>query len=386
MKKTTYAVVLCATLLLGGCGTGNESQNGSVQQNDWQTIRKVEGREIIAELKQTVHESPAREKSTLEQLESPDYVGGFYGEPSKQLEEDMAVQAIEGPIAIRAIEKVYGGNEAFEKEGILFLENQRYGAAQSGVWIGVKNPDARVQEVIDLLQPKVDRGEILAEPIYIFRSPHTQHDLYAIQDDVMEVLKGMEQGRGSFSLGVNTITGVVEVGHDFLSVAQQQELEKRFSDYTFHFEQEGNMVAAPGMSAIIHPEKEMTDTPVKEGGFIMDVSDGNLFVSGGTEGATYYSFDEAHLLKVGQRVKVEASGGILESYPAQGAAKFVEILPDYKPADAVLSEAQALAKMIKEKQREYFDFNTITEVRYDEKQKMWLVTASDGSEVQVADR
>ncbi|PIC63906.1 hypothetical protein CSV79_09525 [Sporosarcina sp. P13] len=383
MRKTTYAFVLCVTLLLGGCGMGNETQNGSVKQDAWQTIKKVDGREIIAELKQTVEGSPGRDQVAQEQLESPDYIGGFYGEPSLALEEDMAVQAIEGPIAIQAVEEVYGGNEAFEKEGVLFLENQMLGATQSGVWIGVKNPDEKVQEVIDWLQPKVDEGDILAEPIYIFRSPHTHQELNTIQDEVTNVLKGMNQERGSFSLAVDTITGRVEIGHDFLKASQQKELEKKFPNYTFHFEQEGNMVAEPGMSAIIHPEKDMTDTPVTDGGFIMDVSDGSIFVSGGTEGATYYSFDEAHLLTVGQRVKVEASGAILESYPAQGEAKFVEILPDYKPGEAVLSESQAVAKAVKGKGKEYFNFNEIKEVRYDKKRKAWIVKVSDGSEVKV---
>ncbi|MDV6379469.1 DUF3221 domain-containing protein [Sporosarcina sp. GW1-11] len=386
MRKTTYAFVLCAVLLVGGCGTGNVSPNGSVQRDDWQTIKKVDGREIIAELKQTVEETPGRDQAVQEQLESPDYIAGFYGEPSTALEEDMALQAIEGPIAIQAVEEVYGGNEAFEKEGVLFLENQMYGATQSGVWIGVKNPDEKVQEVIDWLQPKVDSGDILAEPIYIFRSPHTQQELNTIQDEVATVLKGMNQERGSFSLAVNTITGSVEIGHDFLKAAQQKELEKRFPGYTFHFEQEGNMIAAPGMSAIIHPEKDVTEMPVTDGGFIMDVSDGSIFVSGGTEGATYYSFDEAHLLTIGQRVKVEASGAILESYPAQGGAKFVEILPDYKPADAVLSESQAVAKAVEEKGQEYFNFNEIHEVRYDKKLAAWIVKVDDGSEIKVEDQ
>ena len=88
----------------------------------------------------------------------------------------MAVQGIEGPAAIQAVEKVYGEG-GIHNEGVIFIENQTRGAEQSGVWIGIKEPDERVQQLLDLLQPKVDAGEILAEPIYIFRSPHTEKEL-----------------------------------------------------------------------------------------------------------------------------------------------------------------------------------------------------------------
>lgn len=386
MKKMIFISMACSALLIGGCGTGDKAQNASVQQEDWQTIKEMDGREIIAELKQTADESPARDQLAQEQLESPDYINGFFGEPSPELEEDMALQAIEGIVAVDAVEEVYGSHGEFDKEGIRFLENQTDGAAQSGVWIGVKNPDSRLQKVVDILQAKVDAGEILAEPIYIFRSSHTQQDLQEIQDEVAEVLLNMEPERGSFSLSVNTITGIVEVGHDFLTTTEQNELEKQFPDYTFKFRQQSGAVEELCTSAIIPPDQNITETPVEDGGFIMGVSDGSMFVSGGTESATNYTFPEANHLKVGQRVKVEASGEILESYPAQGTAKFVEILPDYKPADAVLSESQAVAKVIKDKTLEYFNFNVINEIRYDAKQKVWVVKVSDDSEMVVEDR
>ncbi|ARK24095.1 hypothetical protein SporoP37_04965 [Sporosarcina sp. P37] len=385
MKKTIWLFVLGAALLAGGCGTGTKEPSVSSQQGGWQTIKTVDGREIIAELKQTAEESPARDRIAREQIESPDYTGGFFGEPSKELEEDVAMQAIEGPIAIEVVEEVYGSHDAFEKEGVLFLENQTYGDAQSGVWIGVKKPDERLQKVVDLLQKKVDAGEILAAPIYIFRSVYTREDLHAVQDEVAAVLQDLKQKRGTFSLSVSTVTGDVEVGHDFLTAAQQKELEQQFPDYTFHFEQLGSAVEEAGLSAIIRPQKDTTDTPAEVGGYIMAVSDGGIFVSGGTEEAAYYSFDEANDLTVGQRVKVEVSGEMKESYPAQGSAKFVEVLPDYKPADAVLSESQAVALAIKQKKQEYFSFNVINEVRYDKAQKVWIVKVSDGSEVLVED-
>ncbi|MFC5605041.1 DUF3221 domain-containing protein [Sporosarcina koreensis] len=377
MKYRMSLITVSAVLLLGGCGTagsGATLKNGAVEESGWKTLKKVSGREVIAELKQTVKESPKRDKAAAAQTESYEYKEGLYGEPNPELAEDMAVQAIEGPIAIEAMEKVYGGHESFENEGILFFENQMSGAEQSGIWIGVKEPDERVQKLLDELQPKVDAGEILAEPIYIFRSPHTQKELHEQQDEVGLALKGMRSERGSYGLSVNTITGVVEISHDFLKPAQQKELEGMFPDNKFHFEQDGRIVAEPGESSIIMPEETFTDTPVTEGGFILSAGEGKIFVAGGTEGAVYYEFPEADKLQIGQRVKVEASGGIMLSLPGQGKAKFVEVLPDYKPAGATLSESQAVAKAIEMTDgKTTFGFLVIQEITFDEKETKWIL-------------
>lgn len=376
MKHKIMTPLLGIALLLSACGTAETNaspKNGAVEVGAWPTLKKVSGREIIAELKQTVSESSERDKVATAQTESYEYKEGLFGEPTPELAEDMAVQAIEGPIAIEATEKVYGGYEGFEKEGILFFENQMSDAEQSGIWIGVKNPDERVQKLLDELQPKVDAGEILAEPIYIFRSPHTQKELYDLQDEVAQALKGMRSERGSSGLSVNTISGIVEINHDFLKPEQQKELENMFPDKTFHFEQDGRMVAEPGESGIIMPEETFTDTPVTEGGFILSAGEGTIFVAGGTEGAVYYKFPEADKLKVGQRVKVEASGGIMESYPAQGSAKFVEVMPDYKPVGATLSESQAVAKLLEMADgKSSFGFVVIKEISFDEKKMKWV--------------
>lgn len=79
-------------------------------------------------------------------------------------------------------------------------------------------------------------------------------------------------------------------------------------------------------------------------------------------------------MKVGQRVTVEASGGIKESYPAQGTAKFVEVMPDYKPAGARLSESQVVAQAIEEfHKHSEAGFLVIKTLSFDEKKKMWVV-------------
>ena len=372
MKNRVAMTILSAALLLSGCGTeGTDASRGSeaVDDNGWKTLKEVSGREIIGELKQTVNESPEREKAAEAQKDTPEYKDGVWGKPTPELAENLAVQAIEGPVALEAVEKIYGN---FEGEGVLFLENQFDGAEQSGVWIGVKEPDERVQQLLDVLQPKVDAGEILARPVYIFRSKHTQKELYALQEEVLDVLKGMERGQGSFSLSANTITGDIEIGHDFLKPEQQKGLEKKFPDHKFIFTQEGNMVAEPGEPSIIWPDEIYTETPFEEGGFLLSIKEGQLFVAGGTEDTIYYSFPEAEELKVGMRVNIESTGMILESYPGKGSAKFVEVLPDYKPVGAVLSESEAVVKALDEFEKSPMDMMLIKGIEYDAKKNVWI--------------
>lgn len=370
MKKIV-STLFVAAILLGGCETASTDHtspnNDAVEGNEWKTLKTVSGREIIAELKQTTEETSKRDKRATVETEGPDAK-----EPSKELMEDLAVKGIEGPAAIQAVEEVYGEG-GIHNEGVVFIENQTKGADQSGVWIGIKEPDERVQQLLDLLQPKVDAGEILAEPIYIFRSPHTEKELNDLQDEVTEALKGMESEQGSYEVYVSTITGAIEVIHDFLNSEQQEELRELFAGHTIDFEQNGRMIPQPGESAVIAPEQTYTDTPVTEGGFVLSAGDGQILVAGGTEDVVYYAFPEADKLQVGQRVKVERTGPIAESYPGQGTAKFVEVLPDYKPANAKLSESQAVAKVLEMASEKLSNgFSVIDEVSFDEEEKKWI--------------
>ncbi|WP_339252213.1 DUF3221 domain-containing protein [Sporosarcina sp. FSL W8-0480] len=370
------SILLGAALLLGGCGTNASPKNVAVEDSvvdsvgdsvEWKTLKTVSGREIIAELKQTAKETPKRDKSAT--IETPPE----FEPPTKELTEDLAVKVIEAPAAIQAVEEVYGEG-GISNVGVLFTELQTRGAEQSGVWIGLKEPDERVQQVLDLLQPKVDAGEILAEPIYFFRSPHTEKELNDLQDEVAEALKGIETEQGSYALYVDVIKGEIEVSHDFLTPKQQEELRQQFADRTINFTQDGRMVAAPGESRLIAPEQTYTHTPHTDvGGFILSVSEGQFLVAGPDETTGFYKFPEADKLKVGQRVKVEASGGIMESYPVQGTAKFVEILPDYKPVNAKLSESEAVAKALEiSGERLSTGYVVINDVIFDENEKKWI--------------
>ncbi|MDW0109789.1 DUF3221 domain-containing protein [Sporosarcina aquimarina] len=386
MKKRIFIAVLSSALLTGGCGTEKTNQTpagDSTEQRDKQVIKTIDGREIIAELKQTVEESPKRDSAAEEQLLSTEYKEGYLGDPSKELEEDIAVQAIEGPAAIEAIQEVYGGDEGFNNEGVLFFENQASEGNRSGIWIGLKNPDVRLKKVLDILQEKVDAGEILAEPIYFYHSPHTQQDLRVQQDKVAKAVSQLQEGRGSYSVSINTITGIIEIGHDFLNAEEIQQLEKQFSKSKLQFNQEGSLVAEPGQSALTMPNEKETQTPMEDGGFVLAASDEGFLVAGGTEGAVSYSFAEADQLTVGMRVKVEATGGIAESYPGQGNAKFVEVLPDYHPAGAVLSESQVVQKAI---QKNTSDFIVIVKVSYNPKNNVWSLTLNDESVVEIEDQ
>ncbi|WHT48460.1 hypothetical protein QNH10_01050 [Sporosarcina thermotolerans] len=159
-------ILLSAALLLGGCGTDDSPKNVAVEDSvEWKMLKMVSGREIIAELKQTAQETPKRDEAAT--IETPPE----YEKPTKELAEDLAVKAIEGPAAIQAVEEVYGEG-GIRDEGVLFIEIQTRGAKQSGVWIGLKEPDERVQQLLDLLQPKVDAAKSLRTNLYFPQPPH----------------------------------------------------------------------------------------------------------------------------------------------------------------------------------------------------------------------
>ncbi len=390
-KKAGFALTLCVALLIGGCGTAEDDLGQTTnelvepkksEENGLETAR---GREIIAELEQTVKETPKRDALAKEQIESDEYQKGMFGKPSPELEEDTAVQAIEAMVAIETVEDVYGGHGGFQKEGVLFIENQMSGAEQSGVWIGIKEPDERLDELLALLQSKVDAGEILAEPIYFYRSPHTGVELQELQKEVAEVIKPMWNERGSYGLSVNTITGNIEITHDFLKEEQQEELREKFADYTIHFEQDGRMIAEPGEPTTTYPKEPFTTIPSLEGEYVMDVGGEGMLVvatkpadfgsTGGKEefyGAANYQYPKAdEQLKVGQRVHVEMTGMMMTSYPGQARAKFVEVLPEYKPANAKLSESEVIQKAIEKKKSD--GMLIISSIAFDEKKAVWKV-------------
>ena len=398
MKRKIGTVLLISTsLLVASCGTADLQGEKDADQQvvEDQTVKKVSGREIIVELKQTAKETPIRDQIAADQIESDEYKNGLYGEPSKENEEDMAVQAAEAFVAIEAVEQVYGGHEGFSKAGVLFIENQMSGAEQSGVWIGLKEIDERLDELLSILQRKVDAGEILAEPIYIYKSTHSDEDLRQVQYEVGKELQNInDDKRGIYSVSVDIISGEIEVTHDFMTAGQQSDLQKKFPERNMNFKQDGRIIATPGEPTITYPKHEFTTEQSNTGAYVTDVyEDGMLVVSGApadfssTGGdaefydATSFNYPDAgKLLKIGQRVKVDIQGPVALSYPAQGRAKYVEVLPEYKPETAKLSESQVVAQAIAIANKKSGHVLAIHSLTYDENAGKWKVVIKQEEE------
>lgn len=152
------------------------------------------------------------------------------------------------------------------------------------------------------------------------------------------------------------------------------------------------MIPKEGEPDTFYPEKEFTDRPSKEGDYILQLSeDGFLAVSAQGHvynkatgelhfGATHFSFPEAaKKLKIGQRVEVEADGPIMESYPGQGGALYVTVLPEYKPAGANMSESQVVRKAIPEAEKTSGDeLLIIRDISYNAETSTWTVNFQYG--------
>lgn len=375
-KFKTLAVLLGSGLILSACGTGEEQNQSAVNPSEqmqsvpknnsgWKTIETISGRNIITKLKP--------EKETLEHdkvigkiKESREFKEGLFGPPSDELAEELAVQQTEGVIALPLLYKIYGGKEAFDKEGVIFFENKSQGAAQSGLWIGVKKPDERLKQFVDALQAKADAGLVKAESIFIYHTPHTtaenNHKMYQVNKAAAKFRDEHETpDRISFGISVDTISGEINIDHNFLTEEQKASLNEQFSEDQINFNQTGRLAPVGGEPDTIYPKNKFTDKYSKAGSYVIELSKNRMLAvasvpedfekTGGISdlfSAIYFQFPEASKkLKVGQRVIVEASGPIMESYPGKGTALYVEVLPEYKPEGAELSESQVIGKALK---------------------------------------
>lgn len=274
------------------------------------------------------------------------------------------------------------------------------GAEQSGFWIGMKEPDKRLDQLMQELQKQVDAGDILAKYIYVYRSSYTQKELDSITNKVAESLSEMAEdhekpNRVSFGVYVNTATEMIEISHDFLTDEQKDSLEQTFAGNKIAFTQDGMMVPVGEEPEITYPSEKTINKPSKEGSYVISVNENGMMVvdakamnfgeSGGENefySAISFSFPDADKkLEVGQRVKVESSGPIMESYPAQGTAKFVEVLPEYKPENADLSESQIVRSAVESAQAKSNWVPAIRSIDYDEKADAWTVSIKQEEEV-----
>lgn len=369
MKKYIFPIGIALVMTTSGCGSAEKEPTEIRQSSDIQN--KETQREIIVELKQTVAETPERDRITEEIKEKQEFKDGIYGTPTDGLAENLSVQQVEGPIAIAALEEVYGGENGFRKEGILF-----YGTNEEpGFWIGIKNPDERVDELVNILQEKVDKGEIIAKYIYIFKNSFTQDEQRVLTDkahrEVSKMAKAFHNPGAAISgVSVNTLNGVIEIEHNFLTGDQMEQLRELFPDHVIEFTVQGRMAPKEGEPDVVYPEKKYTDVPNSKGEYILSIEENEFFI-----GSTYYEFTEAKKkLKVGQRVIVTDTGYGTLSYPGQGTAIFVEVLPDYKPDGADLSEFEVAAIAAEKpivKSKRY-----IQSIEYVSEEDQWVVSLS----------
>jgi hypothetical protein len=93
-------------------------------------------------------------------------------------------------------------------------------------------------------------------------------------------------------------------------------------------------------------------------------------------------------VKVGDKVKVWFDI-VAESYPGQSQAEKVQILPETKPKNADLSEAEAVRKALVTDAINQQGVPAVKSVKYDEKLDSWDVLINQGEEetnVRIADK
>ncbi|AYC30139.1 DUF3221 domain-containing protein [Paenisporosarcina cavernae] len=367
MKKYITPIGIAVLFIVTGCGTAVKEPVTNGEGSGSEVQKKEIEREIIVELKQPKIETPERDKVKAEIKERPEFKDGIYGKQTDELAENLTVQQIEGPIAITALEEVYGGQNGFQKEGIIF-----YGTDENpGFWIGIKNPDERLDELVKILQAKVDSGVISAKYIHIFKSDFTHEEQRALMDQVnREVKKMVEEFHNpnavGYSVSVDTLTGNIEIDHNFLTEKQIEHLKESFDRHKIVFSIQGKMAPDEGEPDVIYPEKEFTTTQHSEGELILGVEKDRFFT-----GSMYYDFTDAKKkLKTGQRVLVSTTGMIMESFPGQGRAVVVEILPDYKPDGANLTESQVVAIAAQNK------IGVIEKIEFNQDEDEWIVSSN----------
>ncbi|GFN34095.1 hypothetical protein PCURB6_43550 [Paenibacillus curdlanolyticus] len=80
-------------------------------------------------------------------------------------------------------------------------------------------------------------------------------------------------------------------------------------------------------------------------------------------------------IELGHKVEVWAEGGgVLESYPAQGRADRAEVLDQAKPKGAVMSESEAIRKVITSYEMNGISDPVITGAKYDPSAARWTVS------------
>lgn len=376
MKKT--AIVLTFTLYLAGCQVQQDNQPNSNESPPETKQVSAQEKNVVAELKQTTENTKLRDAAYEKVKKSDTLTGGYFGENTPELQEDMGVQSIEAEAVMSVINALYGN---FYDYGIIYGKNRMSGDEEPGFWVGIKNPDKRADELVRRLQKQVDEGKILAKYIHLFESEYSEKDNEVLMYNVSKAIKPLreampEPDRVTLGISVDAVTRTIEIEHDFLTKKQRSELTKQFSEYKLAFTQSGRMLPLRGGKDVDYPEHAVTHKPSAKGSWVMDVSTENFLVD-----TTYYSFPKAdQKIKIGQRVIVESSGYILESFPGQGRAKFVTVLPAYQPEKADLTDDEAFRQALLSPELNKSPVYTVERVAYDSALDKWTISLLDPME------
>lgn len=360
MKRTSY--ILLSALLLTGCGTADLPGSQTAGEEQVNTIE-------FPKLKQTVDEESRNSKVVpQEDIDGID-------------PEVLEMQGHEGFIAQEVMMEVFGSYEEMEQQTISLFRNESTDEYPMGFYIGMKEQDEKFDALFAALQKKVDDGEILAKYIHFYQIEYSQKELNDQLNTFYSKLdnSGIGRDRGNFGMSIDSISYAIQIDHNMFTEGDQQQVRDLFSGWDVEFTQTGEMVPGPGEPVVILPDEEFTTEPPTSGEVIMYVQDGEFHTQN-----MYYQFPEATELQVGMRVDIEVNGPVMESFPAQGAASFVTVHSNYKPAGATLSEFEVNAMAIgqlTEEQRSVHPL--IKSTVYDETTGMWQVEMeSDFEEVE----
>ncbi|MCJ8010058.1 DUF3221 domain-containing protein [Lederbergia wuyishanensis] len=140
--------------------------------------------------------------------------------------------------------------------------------------------------------------------------------------------------------------------------------------------------ANSGANIVNKPSKEGAYVVKKDGEMVLvvDAQPQDFSKSGGVkEFYNAISFSNVKgKIEIGQRVRIEVDGPIMESFPAQAKAGKIEILPTYKPDKADLTEAQVVREAVKVAENKSNWFPAIRHIEYNEAQDIWKVGIKQG--------
>ncbi|MBW3114369.1 hypothetical protein KYJ26_21095 [Bacillus sp. MCCB 382] len=201
------------------CDSVDQDRRINNNQETFETINITNNREIIAKLDQTVQKTPKWDQLVKEIREGEDYNIGHFNKSREKLVEELAIQTVVIESVIPLLENIYGGRSGFEKEGVIFSEE--------GFWIGIKDPDRRLEKIVAELQKKVDEGEIKADSINIFRTLYTTFENNRLMREVNDKINQISVGRGDIGRSVSAVsassdTGNIEIGHNGLTEEQSK--------------------------------------------------------------------------------------------------------------------------------------------------------------------